>query len=282
MTDKILLNCGPSESGWHAREAFLRCPRLYAYEHELHSGGTGDNDALDLGSLVHVALAHYYKQLQCRQRGEDPSAYYDPNDAVDLAARVMHDPFMGPRELIPERLVYLASTAKAMFQAYASAYYGETFEVLHVEEVFSAILRNKYPFTARIDLIVKDKAGKVWIFDHKTMFKLETKSILSYTLSGQILMLATIGHATWRNDFGGVRINLLGKVAPYKFARESPQPVPGALSSIIDSIVYAEEGIAALKASGLDPARWPAVFSDLICVHRYGPCRHFDRCRWGK
>lgn len=281
---KILLNSGPSERGYHRLDAFLRCPRLYAFSKKLRLQQGGNDDALVLGSLIHVGLAHHYASMQWRQLGKSMEAfnaqYETPPDAIDRTAVIFNKDI---EELSP-RLVDFAVTAKAILTTYQNTYqYDEsTFDIMYIEEVFRVMLRGKYPFTARWDLVFKDKGGKVWVTDHKTAYRIEAKSTLGYSLSGQILMAQVMGRAIWGNDFGGVRLNFIGKKAPYTFAREPPLPAPEAQASIVDSLVYAEERIEALEAQNVDPWKWPAVLSDMACMTRYGPCHYFAQCQWGK
>jgi hypothetical protein len=262
---KILINAGPSERGWHRIETFL-CPRRYAYRYLL-GFDDGSRCALVLGSLVHIVLAHHYIR---RKRGVDVALYYTPEEALIEGARVL-----GAE---PDQI----KAAGEIYRNYVATWGQEAIEVLNVEEQFEALLREKWRFTMRFDLVFRDAAKKIWIIDHKTTSAEVNKRISRiYTMSGQILMMQVMGRGLWGNAFGGVRLNLIQSRAPYKLLRDSPDPAPTALGGVVARICDAEEGIARLQASGLPPLEWPMATSEHLCFMRYGECAYFDRCRWG-
>ena len=272
---RTLLNTGPSPRGWHRLELALRCPRLYAYVYILKIKLP---PALPLirGTLRHVGLAHYYARLRAMQRGEDPEVFYAPREAIQRAAVAIDAEFHG------DVASKLALTHADMPGEYATVHAPEEdgLEILEVEHVHEANVGG-HRYTARFDLVLKDRNGRIWIYDHKGAARPDKRTVTSYSLSGQILGLQRFGAALYGNAFGGVRLNFIsGDALPFKYLRETPAPAPAALAQFPATVRYAEARIAQIEAC---PNPWDveAVFSDVVCVHRYGRCPGYDLCAWG-
>lgn len=275
----ILIDSGPSERGWHRLEAYTRCPQLYAWGYgQAGAGGEAAERArtsfpptfpLVRGSIGHVGLAHCYARLKAIQEGTDPENYYLPLDAMRLVAEKFGE--LGA-EALP--------TAVRAVKAYARRYGTEPFKVIAVEEAAETRFLG-WRYTARLDLVVEDLGGKVWIIDHKFVSKIEAKVQRRYTLSGQFLGLAHLGHRIYGDRFGGVRLNLIGcNVAG--FDRVSPEPAPWMLTKFPAVVQHAEEGIARLERLIEQGADLPASPSEHTCMGSYGECPAFELCRWGQ
>jgi len=269
---RILLNTGPTERGWHRLETALRCLQLYAYLYILKLK-LPPGDALIRGSIAHTGLAHYYARLRAQQRGENPDVYYPPAEAMRLAAE------LADREFQVSTGAELLRTYAEMPAAYEEYYRADQLEILHVEEVFEARV-NGHRFTQRIDLVVRDRNGRVFFYDHKTASRVDKRTVARYSLSGQFLALQSFGHALYGEKFGGVRINFIsGERPPFKFERRSLEPAPHMLSNFPRIVDYAERRIA--RAHELDPWCCEPAASDLVCVHSYGRCAAYEMCQWG-
>lgn len=270
--EKILLDSGPSPHGWHAIEVFNRCNQLFAnvYERGLHRRSR----ATSLGGLIHVGAAHHYAQVRAGQRGEDPSRYYDPIDAVQLSAK----------QAGSEEYGVLAYDVVKRYQA---CYAKETMKVLHVEEIFTVTIRNKWPFTQRYDRVMEDTKGMVYIYDLKSTSNISEKTKLSYGLSGQLLSARVIGNALWGRKFGGVRLDFVSTTPkdsePFRYAmrRDYLPPAPVADAGITDTIARSYEAMDRLRAENIPLDKWPKALSEHTCFTRYGVCPFYDACRWG-
>jgi hypothetical protein len=275
-TDRILIDPGPSARGWHRAETFLRCPQLFAWKYRAHAGIGGgkspldeDRSALSLGSLIHVGLAHYYARLRERQNGRDADTYFTPSDAIhELGLR---------KGSTPE----LEEEARLVVDAYISHYAMEErhVRILHVEEVFEANFMG-HPYTARVDLVF-ERAGKVYLVDHKSTQRIESRTVRSYSTSGQLIGYRWLGTA-YGDRFGGVILNLLQAGKSPRFERPTLEPVPNLVAKFPALIDYAEKQIGALDAQDLHPSEWPAVPTEHTCFTRYGACPARERCRWGR
>lgn len=261
------------EWGWHATEVALRCPRLFAYTYRTSKehAEDGDRPALLKGSLVHQGLAHHYARLESIQQGRDPDEWAKPDVAIEACA-----------EKLGKHAFKYIDVANKTVSDYAFHWANERLEVLHVEEVFKSDIGG-YRFTQRFDLVVREPDGKVWIYDHKTTGRLSPQTGERYTLSGQFIGMASFGSRIWGSEFGGVKINFIQLPDGSKrseFARQVPDPAPGALKAFPLTVLHAREKIDALDKSGLDPAEWPMTMSEQTCITAYGRCEHFDRCRF--
>lgn len=279
MGEKILIDTGPSERGFHRLEAHMRCPRLYALGYG--RGGSLDGAAraaaqarfppsppLVRGSIGHAGLAHLYARLKAEQEGSDPDRYFLPTKAMELVAQSFGA--LGA-EMLP--------IATKVVAGYAQHYSRDCPIVLGVEEEEETVFGG-YRYTARVDLEWEDRAGKVWFADHKLVNKIESKVFRRYVLSGQFLGLAHLGSRKYGDRFGGVQLNLLG-VNPIRFFREVPEPAPWALEHYPETVKNEEEAIKRteeLIKSGLPPPMHPSEFT---CWNSYGECPAFEICRWG-
>jgi hypothetical protein len=53
------------------------------------------------------------------------------------------------------------------------------------------------------------------------------------------------------------------------------------LSDFPQTVIDAEERIAALDASGRPFDKWPKAMNEMTCFGRYGACKHIEKCKWG-
>src|SRR3990172_2902807 len=280
MSERILLDTGPSERGFHRIEAYLRCPQLFAWGY----GQAGSRDPkvrersisrfpptppLVRGSLGHVGLAHLYARQKATQCGADPAVYHLPLKAMELVAAKFGD--LGA-EMLP--------IAVKAVRAYVNHYFTEKRRILAVEEQEETLFHGDR-YTARVDLEWIDRAGKVWFTDHKFCSKLESKTLRRYLLSGQFLGLQWLGARKFGDQFGGVEINLIGCGDPISFLRKVPDPAPYRLERYPDDVRLAEEGIKRLEDLIARKQPIPANPSEFTCYSSYGECPSFEFCRWG-
>jgi len=274
MSEPKHIDAGSSgEWGWHATELALRCPQLFAYHHRIKGLDFGDRAPLLKGSLVHQGLAHHYARMQSAQQGRDPDEWAKPEVAIDACA-----------EKLGRAALQFVDLAKQVVREYAAQYAAETIAVLSVEEVYRSEVQGR-AFTQRFDLVARNAAGKVLIFDHKTTGRLAAIG-KRYTLSGQFLGMESFGRAIWGSDFGGVVLNLVELPAKYgarcTFERKAAEPAPNAARGFTLTVLHARERIEALDAAQTDPWQWPKTLSEQVCVSAYGTCDAFEFCRWGK
>jgi len=287
--DRILINAGPSEAGWHRLETWLRCRQLYAYHHILGLR-MGGREALNRGSLLHVGVAHHYARWAIMRQGwldhdgeriTDPDRFYTPGVAMQLAT--------DQEDHADDRRVKeaLLGTCQHVVQAYIEHYAPrDVFKVLAVEQQFRASVGPKqHLFTARADLVVEDTSGRVWIVDHKSSSRpKDGKTIRRYALSGQVHCLTHLGKMNWGKRFAGVQLNIIGwknSGPPVNFGRAAPEPAPAMTGRMVQLIVDAEAEMKAWRESGRNPHEYPVAASEYVCMTPYGTCDGWDLCAWG-
>lgn len=282
VTDKILLNAGPSARGWHFYERFIRCPRLFALARV--PGALGPpSEPLVRGSLGHIGVAHHFARMKARQDAPvttanlDPAdRYYLPAEAIDLLAVEF-----GARgeELRP--------IAQQTVLEYLSLYADEGWKILHVEEEFALRFRDQIDdrersvrYTMRPDLIVADSSDRKWIIDHKFVTKIGHLAD-RYTLSGQFLGLALLGRQLYGADFGGCVVNAIQCAPRFKVVKVPLEPAPASLARFPKMILDVNDAITRLEAEGREPMDWPGANTEFMCINTYSKCEAFDICRFG-
>ena len=268
-SDRLLIFTGPSPRGWHRLQLFLECPQRYAWNYIAGLKGINeDAPPLVKGSLVHLGLAQHYAQIREKQNGRDPKLYFDPIEAIDVMI-----------EAKPHWKEH-GELAKRVIDAYLLKWRNERFKVVAVEELLEAEIEG-YRFTGRMDLVVEDSAGKIWIIDHKTTGRLQAQQRKFYSVSGQILGYQTLGKIHFGERFGGMRLNMIQHGGDFKFERFDVQPAPKLMEKWPSAVKDAEEGIQKLLDEGRPADQWPIAPSELVCFHRYGPCNYVEQCKWG-
>ena len=266
-----LMNAGPSERGWHRIESALRCPRLYAWE---QSGQLERelSEPLVRGSLVHIGLAHHYQRLKETQSGGNPDEWYSCEEAIQILAQreAINSPFW-------EKLVPLATD---VCSAYKNNWLHESWKILEVEyELRAHFGKEKHLYTQRADLIVEDQDGKIWIVDHKTAYRIVSKTLRQYTLDGQFIGYQMFGSAKYGSRFAGVILNRIKASPKYDFDRRPIEPSPAALKDFIATLLEAERRVK--KWEGKKPREWPMTLSNQVCYGKYGQCSAYNLCRFG-
>jgi hypothetical protein len=269
---KKLIDSGPSERGFHRLETFLRCPTQYwwKYVHSKRPGAVPEApaDPLVRGSIFHVGLAHHYARMALAQRGDAETFardFYTPEEAMAVVAERYGD--QGKR--------LLAVVAKP-FDLYTARYSHERVTIVGIEKPLEMTFEG-FRYTARADLIVKDSKGKIWIWDHKLVGRVEDKVFRRYAISGQFHGLAHLGRNAFGPAFGGVLINVAS--VDGKLERRSPEPAPWLYRRWPKTVAMTERQIAALEDVNVEA--WPAACSETVCVTPYGLCPFFEACRWG-
>lgn len=276
MSERILVNAGQSPRGWSKRSTWLRCAHKYALERAGYVGD--DRDALLRGSLFHVGMAHHYAREQALQLDRDPDDYYTSIDAMELYVR-----------LNPECDPFLEACTEAI-EEYADVYAMEDYRILGVEHlvemsIVGPLTEKTYRHTMRLDLILQDRAGRVWIVDHKTSGqRVDKRKRQGFELSGQVIGASWWARKEYGLDFAGFMINFVGITAKGRqFERFHPRLAPYAQSMFPLTIEHSEEYLLWCQARyGDNPDDWPPMLQEQgPCMDRYGPCEFRSMCRWG-
>lgn len=270
------LDTGRSSAGWSSYGCFRKCPRKFAYENRNSVEGKRGG-ARGLGTLVHALLAHHYL-------GDYEAGKITPE-------QVGHD--VGAECELSE---LDRSLALQLYREYAAHYARGDWEAVAVEQehkigflprhagsidVVPHGTEGSVPYTARIDLVARDKNGSVWIVDHKTAAKIRGNEKTRYGLSGQMHGLHWIGRAYYGPAFKGVMLNMVQTRAGTKFTRVLPSAAPKMVEQFPRLIVQTAGEIAKLDAWAQSVQDWPTSNNETVCISTYGLCDHAERCRFG-
>ena len=283
---RLLLDAGPSARGWHRAATSLTCPQLLAYTDELRLN-LPEAGVLVRGSLVHLALAHYFRRLQAVQEGADPDQFLGPAAAVRAFA-AMQDARPVSLYKLPDGRPskHAASVPYAGFvdaaigavEAMHRWFRADQWRVVAVERQVHADVPqhdgSTQLFSQRLDLVLEDRAGTVYICDHKTRGRKDARTERAYGRSGQFQGFQVFGHDLWGARWGGAYIFFV-TMASAKTTIERV-PAPGYLHRVQGfptTIRWAEHLQAEARRLHPDPWERPRVGLDNgACEHRFGPC----------
>lgn len=280
---KKLLNAGPSPRGWHRLQLAAECLQRYAWTYESpDEKAKFSSPALAKGSLIHLALAQHYARMRAAQapkstmlgvETESPDDWMTPQDAVWLVAKAEGQ----------EAYAQLAIDAYEAYQAFYADDM-EEWKILEVEQLMSTKIAGKYLLTGRLDLVIEDVGGRVWGIDHKTGGRITKQHKEYYGISGQLIGYEHMAREKYGDRLAGFMVNFIqhGQAPEFKFSRIEIARRPHLEGHFVQSVVDIEESIERMQASGREYDAWPKAMSELVCFHRYGPCAHVDKCRWGK
>jgi len=267
-----LLDAGPSERGWHRIQNVIRCPRLFAWR---EVGGLDFPMSAPLvnGSLIHVGLAHHYQRLKEKQTGGNPDDWLTASAAIEALALKNEESSPLWTSAI-EQIQYACSE-------YIRNWHFEEWEVLEVEYELRAHLgAQKHLYTQRADLIIRDVNDRVWIVDHKSAYRLNSKTLRQHILDGQFIGYQLFGKAKYGESFAGVMVNRIKLSKPVDFDRRPLEPAPQALKWFVKVIEEGERRIAQWEGKPIE--EWPMALNNQTCFGKYGACSAYDLCRFGE
>lgn len=276
-SDAKIIFTGPSKRGWHRLQQAAECLQKYAWTYGVKEDGSDkpshDDDAsssaLVKGSLVHLALAQHYARMQQIQTEQDPEDFVHPIEAVELIAQVV-----AGEQYVPDVI--------KTYEKYVSAYSNDvdSMRILGVEILIEAHIRGEYLLTGRMDLVYEDRAGQIWVMDHKTTGRLQASHKEYYAASGQLVGYRHLAQTRYGDQLAGVQLNLIehgGK----KFQRLPLPKSPFFEAEFEQTVVDIEENIKRLQDTNRPIDRWPKAMNEMTCYGRYGACKFLQRCRWG-
>jgi len=264
-----ILETGPSPRGWHRLQSMLECPQKFAWQYELGVSTFNDESpALIKGTMMHMALAQHYFRIKNIDEGKDPDEFMPPKKALQAKGAANH--LWAP---------YVDQLSDCL-DTYLDFWGEENWKVLEVEKLAYVKMGNNL-FTGRFDLIIEDKAGRVYVMDHKTTSRIQAAQAKYYGISGQLIGYSYIARSIYGDKFAGVILNQIQHTGKMKFKRISLPPAPNLIQEFPNIVADTERRIAELQAEKRDPTRWPKAINELTCYSRYGPCPFMDQCKWG-
>ena len=270
-----LIDPGQSTWGAHRHDTLGKCFRLYGYSY-VEEAPRETTEPQMLGTLVHLALAHRYMEMQCEQNGE-PNPYYAPLEAVTAKTAALAEE--------GEDWRYLEGRVADFFRQYEWEYQtaDRGWRVLAIEKELKMRLadgEDSYLFTQRADLIFRsERTGLVYIVDHKTAARASVAR--TFEVSLQMVGYQVFGQGFWGDRFGGVLLNMLQKPkqdGKWQFTRPMLNGSPGMVRAFKASMLHRRRALAELEAADIPVSDWPMAISDSICWTKYGACPYNQRC----
>lgn len=235
-------------------QSYLTCERRHYYGYGLEIQGKTSSDAMELGTIIHAALAVYYNG---RKEGINHPT------STTLAYQCLN-------ELISKAAVWdnaaLATKAIKILSEYFAFYGDEDMQVLAVETEYLIPITDDFSLQVRIDLIRRQN-GKVIVSDHKVIGNFySTKKIgIAAQLPLYLAGLRTEGFKVDELEYNMLRSH---PNAQERFMR-TPVPLSNArVLRTLEEHLRASNRIATLKAKGLE--EWSKVV-----LRNEGAC---DRC----
>lgn len=135
--------------------------------------------------------------------------------------------------------------------------------------------------TRRIDLVTRDRAGRYYVWDHKHQANVNANSSATgYAIDGGFAAFRIMGQQLYGEQFGGVWLNLVQSMSPYRVARVAVPATPHRDAQFARQLWMAEHAIAQLDLT-TDPWEWPKAQNELSCYGRYGACSALNLCAAG-
>jgi hypothetical protein len=259
---------GMSSCGYHWHSSYSICPQKWAYRNLLHLSKR--SEAADLGTLLHVAFLHFYLALQYSLRGESiPSDVLNPIEAMRTT---------------PPRVSYRFADALPIYQAYRKYWdaVGEDIEeVISVEEEYSGKLPSTKIITARLDVVYHAKSdGLVYVIDHKSTSGKVATHHRSWEMSGQMVLEDAFGEGWFGDEFGGVKVNVVGTKAPFEFARPKLNVLSSLRDPFLDGLAEVREQIESDLQSERSP--WKYRRNMEACGGMRFQCDYIELCKRGR
>jgi hypothetical protein len=269
------LDTGRSKAGWSYYGSWRKCPRKWAYENVYAVEGSRGG-ARGLGTLVHELLAAHYLARMGKAAPSIESILADKGAHLKTEA---------------------VELAKDRYAKYVAAYATEDWTPIAVEEEFrigfllgpDGVVRTvdagtpgSVLYTSRVDLVVRDGQGKIWIVDHKTAARVSGASEFRYAMHGQFHGFWHIGQHFYGADFAGPMINFIQTWSGTHFKRVRPPAAPAFVEGFPRLIVATASEIALWSKQVTQPSDWPVSSNETVCVSTYGTCDHAIRCRFGE
>ena len=209
-TDLVEEISGPTESGYHFIQDFLRCEQYWAYTYYYGLEQMNPATVLLYGLAMHEGMEAWYMAVMNR---------LPLHERVRAARTMFKATLAGYKDMYLQPEYYSQDMAKgiALMEQYGFEYANEGFTVDKlpdgrpaIEVACSTHLPSGDKFTGRLDLVVLNSVGVRYIVDHKTtgwsLMNLERALRVSHQATGYLWL--------WNNNFpdkqaAGVVFNVL-------------------------------------------------------------------------
>jgi hypothetical protein len=292
----MFIEPGPSRRGWHRIAKARNCLAAYGWSKMDGENGAdrpaAKSDALVAGSAWHLIMAHRYAHMGIAHNGSrgvriGDKVYTDPRDIASL------DEVFEYLEASCEPVMW--SELRQAYRKYEAYWANEAqkIKVMGVEteletrlpdfEGMPPLPEDRRLYTQRADLVIQS-GNRVYIVDHKSVFRIASDTLDQFLMDGQFLGYAALGDARWGTDFGGVTVNrtvIRGKSAG-ECDRQILRTSPAATALHFRGVYFTELQILQQEEmNGKQYNLWHKTATEQACYGKYGACPHLGRCRHG-
>jgi hypothetical protein len=235
-------------------KTWRRCPKKYEFKYVLDLESKFKDMGLALGSWMHDLLMHHYDGRSWVERHKE-----------------LEQEFLLILEEAREDMGNLPSEAARLMKSYVRRYREEdkAFTILDSELDETMTLPNGLEFRFIIDLVVEEKDGGLWLWDHKNLKKFMDPDFM--LIDAQLTRYFWCAERIYEREFRGVLFNEIRTKAPTVPALLQSGRLTEKQSQDTDYFTY----LRAIKKLGQDPAD----YADTLRRLRAQPDRFFRRTR---
>jgi len=259
---------GASASGFHFLADYKKCQRYFQLRYTERLVRKFVSTKLIYGRNIHAALETWYTLLR------DGHSRVERTEAMLTTFSTMMET---SRPEYAEEDFFNADCAAGLqlLGAYAERWVIEGWHVLAIEQELEAQLPGGATLTGRVDLVVEDLYGSVYVVDHKTTgwsIDLLTRSLQISDQTSAYMFLWNANHP--EKPAHGAIYNILRKnKSVIDFARP---PVLKCNEDIADFIADAQDTFDEIAWRITEKRRWNC--NKASCMLYYRPCDYFDIC----
>ena len=184
-------------------KAWRNCQRMWEYKYHDRISPKEKARPLFLGSWVHACLESYYRDGDWKIGHRE---YLSQYDALREEERVALETKRGRRG------TPLPDLVTRIMKSYLWYYRNDEWEVVLTEEVFDVELKG-VRFKGRIDLIIRDSRGLLWVIDHKTAATIPMATSF-HAMDPQLFIYPWAAKKMWGMDVDGVMYNYVKSRPP--------------------------------------------------------------------
>lgn len=229
---------------WSEAKTWQRCPKQWDYKYGQNLVPIRKQRPLFFGNWVHSALESHYTQGDWKI---GHAQYVDEYNKLFEEERTELEGKKGPLPDLVERIM----------RSYLWYYREDPWEVLHVEVDFKVPLKGGFGVKGRVDLIVRDSEGLIWVIDHKTAATIPEPNAF-HAMDPQLMVYPWAIQKSMGLEVAGII---------YNYVRSRPPSIPrinndGSLSKRKIATDYPTL-VRFLKKEGFDPKDFAAQLRPL-------------------
>jgi hypothetical protein len=318
-----LIDTGPSGNGWSFYGDFHLCMHYGALARIASIPDM--SEPLVKGTMGHILQAHQHARWQAEQERTDPDAFYPPEMALDIWLMqhpeglpfrdVMIETFRRYMARYPDppgRVIGVETPVKAVFGTMEGVWglwavhptwhdwftrawrpgdplpwgaVGKVIEPTLLDLPRSPNHQAPVIVTRRIDLVISDRAGRIYAWDHKHKARVTGQDARDYAMDGQFATTRVMAAQIWGSRFEQATLNLIQVGEPWTVKRPTVPATPWRDGLFAGMLWRKAMEIEQLLVDEPDPHKWPMAQHEQICKRRYGRdgglCAFWEACAKG-